>query len=162
MGRAFPGVQIALDKGEVWVKSPYLFVGYPGEAGQARWRDGWLSVGEMGQLQGDQLVLHGRAGRMVTVADQNVFPEAIETLIAGCPGIVQVAVLPVPDSRRGTVLVALVQGDPAQEGAILARLRAALGPLKAPKALIWQQEWPLLASGKTDLRALQAHVRWPA
>lgn len=162
VGRAFPGVQIALDKGEVWVKSPYLFVGYPGEAGQARWRDGWLSVGEMGQLQGDQLVLHGRAGRMVTVADQNVFPEAIETLIAGCPGIVQVAVLPVPDSRRGTVLVALVQGDPAQEGAILARLRAALGPLKAPKALIWQQEWPLLASGKTDLRALQAHVRWPA
>ena len=99
---------------------------------------------------------------MVTVADQNVFPEEIEALIQGLPGIERVAVLPVPDERRGTVLVALVQGDASSEAAILAALRSSLGPLKAPKALIWQEDWPVLPSGKTDLRALEARLTWPA
>jgi long-chain acyl-CoA synthetase len=67
----------------------------------------------------------------------------------------------VPDAKRGTVLMAVLQGDPAAETAILAALRARFGPLKAPKALIWRDAWPVLASGKTDLAALQAETRWP-
>jgi long-chain acyl-CoA synthetase len=118
-------------------------------------------VGEVGRLEDGFLYLMGRAGRMVTIADQNVFPEAIEAMMQGLPGITRVAVLPVPDARRGRVLVALVQGNPAQEAAILVALRARLGPLKSPKALIWQTDWPELASGKTDLRALEARLAWP-
>jgi long-chain acyl-CoA synthetase len=163
VGCAYPGVEVAVDpSGVVWVKSPYLFLGYAGGSGSAQWRDGWLSVGEMGRLEGGYLYLSGRAGRMVTVADQNVFPEEIETLMLGLPGISRVAVLPVADARRGWVLVALVQGDPASEAAILAAVRGALGPLKAPRALIWQDDWPSLASGKTDLKALEARLTWPA
>ena len=150
-----------MDAGEIWVKSPYLFIGYAGDPGSARWRDGWLSVGEMGRLQDGFLYLHGRAGRMVTVADQNVFPEEIEALLQALPGIRRAAVLPVADPKRGQVLVALVQGDRDQEPQIMARLRAELGPLKAPKALIWQEVWPTLPSGKTDLRALRAGLIWP-
>ena len=161
VGRAYPGVEIAVDAGEIWVKSPYLFIGYTGDPGSARWRDGWLSVGEMGRLQDGFLYLHGRAGRMVTVADQNVFPEEIEALLQALPGIRRAAVLPVADPKRGQVLVALVQGDRDQEPQIMARLRAELGPLKAPKALIWQEVWPTLPSGKTDLRALRAGLIWP-
>ncbi len=161
VGRAYPGVEIAVDAGEIWVKSPYLFIGYAGDPGSARWRDGWLSVGEMGRLQDGFLYLHGRAGRMVTVADQNVFPEEIEALLQALPGIRRAAVLPVADPKRGQVLVALVQGDRDQEPQIMARLRAELGPLKAPKALIWQEVWPTLPSGKTDLRALRAGLIWP-
>jgi long-chain acyl-CoA synthetase len=162
VGRAYPGVEIEVDDGEVWVKSPYLFIGYAGELGSAHWRDGWLSVGEIGRLEDGFLYLQGRAGRMVTVADQNVFPEEIEAILETLPGIRRAAVLPVKDAKRGQVLVALVQGDRDQESRIMARLRAELGPLKAPKALIWLQEWPVLPSGKTDLRALKALVKWPA
>jgi long-chain acyl-CoA synthetase len=162
VGRPYPGVEIALDPGgEIWVKSPYLFMGYTGDPGGARWRDGWLSVGEIGRIERGFLHLHGRAGRMVTVADQNVFPEEIETLLVGLPGIRRVAVLPVPDPLRGSVLIAMAQGDPTCEAAILQAARAALGPLKAPRSLIWVSDWPLLASGKTDLRALKALGPWP-
>lgn len=162
VGRAYPGVEIAVDpSGEVWVKSPYLFLGYAGDPGGARWRDGWLSVGEIGRMEGAHLHLHGRAGRMVTVADQNVFPEEIEGLIEAMPGIRRAAVLAVPDARRGTVLIALVQGDPSVEAAVMTGLRRRLGPLKAPKALLWQEDWPVLASGKSDLGTLQARLRWP-
>lgn len=161
VGRAYPGVGLRVTNGEVWVKSPYLFEGYGSDPGSARWQDGWLSVGEMGRMEGPHLFLQGRMGRMVTVADQNVFPEEIEALMATLPGIRRVAVLPVPDPRRGQALVALAEGDPGQGAAILAATRQALGSLKAPKRLIWVADWPLLPSGKTDLRALEARLAWP-
>jgi long-chain acyl-CoA synthetase len=197
VGRPYPGVDLHLDQtGEVWVRSPYLFLGYaldfPSEnipaggssakpvarasraearqkarapaliSGPAatRWRDGWLSVGEIGALQDGFLFLKGRAGRMVTVADQNVFPEEIEAFLETLPGVTRAAVLPVPDPRRGHALVAVLLGDATREAAILARLRGELGPLKSPRSLIWRREWLTLPSGKTDLKALEATL-WP-
>ena len=210
VGRPYPGVDLHLDpSGEVWVRSPYLFLGYaahfPSEnipagaatgvappvranhvaaepvarpsraearrkegasalnltTAPARWRDGWLSVGEIGELKDGYLYLKGRAGRMVTVADQNVFPEEIEAFLETLPGVTRAAVLPVPDPKRGQTLIAILQGDPAEEARLLTRLRQELGPLKAPRSLIWRQDWPTLASGKTDLTALEATL-WPA
>ena len=163
VGRPYPGVEISAEaSGEVWVKSPYLFMGYAGDPGSARWRDGWLSVGEIGRMEGGFLYLQGRAGRMVTVADQNVFPEEIEAFMLSLPGVLRAVVLPKADALRGTVLVAVVQGDPASEATILAALRSALGATKAPKALIWIEDWPVLPSGKPDLAARAAVVAWPA
>lgn len=165
VGRAYPGVEIDLrDNGEVWVRSPYLFLGYAGGEGSigARWKEGWLSVGEIGWVEDGFLYLRGRAGRMVTVADQNVFPEEIEALLLTIPGVRRAAVLPRPDQRRGHVLVAVLQGDPMSEDAVRSALLASLGPLKAPKALIWREDWPVLPSGKTDLKTLEAAVSWPA
>lgn len=171
VGGAYPGVEIEIrregralaegEQGEIWVRSPYLFRAYAGgDPGSARWSEGWLSVGEIGHFTGGNLFLAGRAGRMVTVADQNVFPEEIEGFLASLPGIVRVAVLPRTDALRGNVLIAVAQGDPAAEPAILAAARAKLGPLKAPRAMIWRQDWPVLASGKTDLATLmREHAR---
>lgn len=158
VGRPYPGVEIAIDQGEVWVRSPYLFQGYAGDdPGSARWREGWLSVGEMGWMEEGFLYLSGRAGRMVTVADQNVFPEEIEAFLLGLPGVVRAAVLPRPDALRGVHLVAVVQGA-AEDAAILRACRAALGALKAPKAVYRLADWPMLASGKTDLAAVERAV----
>lgn len=154
VGRPYPGVEIALDAGEVWVRSPYLFTGYASDSGSAVWRDGWLSVGEMGRMENGFLWLDGRKGRMVTVADQNVFPEAIEARMEALPGITRAAVLPEPDARRGTVLYAVVLGDPAAEGTVLAEMRRLFGPLKAPRRIVWRQDWPETAAGKTDFAAL--------
>ena len=172
VGRPYPGVEIHLDPGgEVWVRSPYLFLGYAFQTGRnipaggssaTRWRDGWLSVGEIGRLETGHLYLKGRAGRMVTVADQNVFPEEIEALLESLPGVTRAAILPVPDPLRGQALVAILEGDAGQEAALLARLRDCLGPTRTPKAVIWRQDWPVLASGKTDLKALEASLQWPA
>ncbi len=198
VGRPYPGVDLHLDAtGEVWVKSPYLFLDYgpvhicpnipaggpspepaarPSRAkarqkerasalhstsATTRWRNGWLSVGEIGALNDAYLVLKGRVGRMVTVADQNVFPEEIEGLLLTLSGITQAAVLPVADAKRGHVLVAILQGDSAAGPAVLRTLRAQLGPLKTPRSLIWRQDWPTLPSGKTDLKALEVSL-WPA
>ncbi len=155
VGRAYPGVRLQLRKGEVWVQSPYLFDSYASDAGSAQWQDGWLSVGEMGRLQEGFLYLSGRKGRMVTVADQNVFPEEIEAFMETLPGVTRAAVLAEPDPARGHVLRAICQGDPAAEAAVLVALRAELGPMKAPRRLHWRGDWPVTASGKTDFAALE-------
>lgn len=156
VGAPYPGVALRVEAGEIWVKSPYLFEGYASDPGSARWRDGWLSVGEAGRLEAGQLYLAGRLGRMVKVADQAVYPEEIEGFLLSLPGVERAAVLPRADGLRGAHLVAVLLGDPGQEAALLAALRRELGPLKAPKALIWRRDWPMLPSGKTDLAALQA------
>jgi len=161
VGRPYPGVEIAVEAGEIWVKSPYLFTAYAGgDPGGARWCDGWLSVGEMGRMADGFLYLSGRAGRMVTVADQNVFPEEIEQLLLALPGVTRVAVLPRPDALRGVHLVAVVQGAAAEDD-ILASARAALGSLKAPRAVFrLEGDWPMLVSGKTDLLAVERALGW--
>lgn len=160
VGRPYPGAEIALrgpaGAQEVWVRSPYLFAGYAGSAGSARWQDGWLTVGEVGEMRDGFLFLSGRAGRMVTVADQNVFPEEIEAFLLGQPGVTQAAVLPRADALRGHVLEAVVMGGDA--AALLSACRRRLGPLKTPRRVLQVGDWPLLASGKTDLAALQGIV----
>ncbi|MGF6861631.1 long-chain acyl-CoA synthetase [Rhodobacteraceae bacterium MBR-64] len=165
VGRAYPGVAIQVrdrcgravpdgETGEIWVQSPYLFDGYAGDApGASVWRDGWLSVGEFGRIEAGNLFLAGRGNRMVTIADHNVFPEEIEALLLTLPGVVRAAVIPRPDGLRGHVLHAVISGsaDPAE---VRAACRAAMGPLKAPRRVHLRAEWPVLASGKTDLRAI--------
>lgn len=169
VGRPYPGVRIELrgpggaaagerGLGEVWVRSPYLCDRYGGAGVPALRRAGWMSVGEMGWMERGELHLAGRAGRMVTVADQNVFPEEVEAFLAGMQGVRRVAVLPRRDLMRGHVLVAVMMGDAAREEEILRAARARLGPLKAPKAVIWREDWPELASGKTDLTRLAAEA----
>ena len=170
VGRPYPGVRLEVRAsdgtvlgpggvGEIWVKSPYLCDRYGDRRGMPPLkRRGWLSVGEMGWMEGGELHLAGRLGRMVTVADQNVFPEEIERVLLECPGVRRAAVVPRPDLRRGHVLVAVMQGDRAAEAEILRVARGRLGPLKAPKAVIWREDWPETASGKADLARITAEA----
>ena len=144
VGRAYPGVEIDLRDGLIWVRSPYLAQGTD-----------WVTVGEAGRMEGPYLFLQGRAGRMVTVAGQNVFLDEVERWMAGLPGITRIALIAVPDAARGHVIEAVMQGDAQQEVAIMAAARAALGNLIAPRRLHWCDDWPQLPSGKTDLVALQ-------
>jgi long-chain acyl-CoA synthetase len=153
VGRPYPGVEIDLRGNVLYVRSPYLAEGYAVPVpGGAEWSDGWVSVGEIGRIEGGNLFLSGRAGRMVTVADRNVFPEEIEAFLLSLPGVTRAAVLPRPDARRGHVIEAVVTGG--ETDAILRACRARLGPEITPRRLHRVADWPVMASGKTDLAAL--------
>lgn len=162
VGRAFPGVDLRIgDDGEVWVKSPYLFQGYATSTSpDTKWQDGYLTVGENGtmDLHGN-LTLRGRKARMVTIADQNIFLEEVETCISAAVSVDTCAVLALPDLLRGHRLIAILEGP---ENAPLAKgVRAAchhtLGPLATPKQVLFHPNIPRLTSGKPDLLTL---ARW--
>ena len=156
VGRAYPGVELRVEEGELWVKSPYLFDGYEGAGGEAHWRDGFLSFGEMAELDGDgYLTLLGRKDRMVTIADQNVYPEAIEALLLNQAGIRHAAVLAQPDGMRGSRLIAVVEGKVSPE--LGEGLRGRFGPMVTPREIYEIAKMPLLPAGKPDLLAV---ARW--
>ena len=166
VGRPSPGVNLRLldragrptsDVGEIWVRSPYLFDGYAlGSSTDTRWQDGFMTVGEIGELDADgHLWIKGRRQRMVQIADQMVFPEAVETVIAAHTRL-PCAVLPREDALRGQHLVAVVETAAKELSAeeIIANCRAALGTLAAPRRVFFNSDLPLLPSGKIDLNAL--------
>ncbi|MCZ4256364.1 fatty acid--CoA ligase family protein [Sulfitobacter sp. G21635-S1] len=163
VGAAYPGVTLRiLDEagqstggvGEVWVRSPYLFDGYLGAPGaEAHRRDGFVFVGEIGHLDGNGLLwLKGRRTRMITIADQNVYPEEVENFITDLPGVAACAVLPLPDALRGHRLVACLEGarDPRLSAAVTDACRRRFGPLVAPRRVHFLDDLPRLVSGKTD------------
>ncbi|WP_349295212.1 AMP-binding protein (plasmid) [Thioclava sp. 'Guangxiensis'] len=163
VGRAYPEVEIRTDgAGELWVRSPYLFEGYGlGGSPETRWSDdGFLSVGEIGQIDADGYVyVQGRKGRVVQVLDHLVSPEPAEAFLSerlGCP----VAVVARRDALRGARLWAMVGQGPqgAQVEEALAAFRHRVGPTAAPHG--WQRvdPLPLLPSGKPDLQRLEAMI----
>jgi len=157
LGRAYPGVEWRLEGERLWVRSPYLAQGYAGVPGSALWQEGWVAPGEAARIEGGTLWLAGRIGRQVKIADQTVQPEEIEAFLLAQPGITAAAVIARADARRGHVLEACLHGA-GDEVALLAALRAAFGPLKAPRRLHWIADWPALPSGKTDFAALSRRV----
>ncbi|MGJ8618109.1 MAG: AMP-binding protein [Sulfitobacter sp.] len=167
VGSAYPGVTLRIldlngtptsDVGEVWIKSPYLFETYvAGQSADTQWRDGFVTVGEMGQIDATgNLWLRGRKTRMVTIADQNVFPEDIETLITSTLHVGACAVIPIPDKTRGNRLIAVLQGELDDEitQAVKELCREKLGALMTPAKVMFHPGLPMLASGKIDLIAL--------
>lgn len=164
VGKPYPGVEIKLaEDGEVWVKSPYLFDNYAtGTAPDTRWQDGFLTVGETGSLDGEgNLWLKGRKTRMVTVADQNVFPEEVEARINDLKGVGGCAVLALPDNLRGHRLIAVLEGSEDTKLAQTVRQVCidTFGSLIAPKTVLFQMNLPRLPSGKVDLKSLTNWVK---
>ncbi len=173
VGKPYPGVILELrdaagqaaDEGELWLRSPYVFDGYAaGDARDTRSDSGWLTIGEMARAdRSGNITLLGRKSRMVTVADCNVYPEAVEAILAAAAPDRSAAVLPAPDARRGHHLVAFVTGpeDLRLAKAMTEAVRAALGPHATPRSLHFLPALPMLAAGKPDLIAL-AHLLGPA
>ena len=165
VGRAFPGVSLdirnAVDGiGEIWVRSPYLFERYAqGDSAHTIWQGDALSVGELGwQDRAGNLFLKGRKSRMVTVADQNVFPEDIEAVLHAVPDLPEFAVLTPRDEKRGHSITLALRGahNTGLADAALAACRTALPPVAVPRRAVFFAEFPLLASGKPDLQRLTA------
>lgn len=167
VGRAYPGVEIRIapsegDFGEIWVRSPYLFEAYvEGDSALTRREDGFLTLGEMGALDGaGYLRVAGRRNRMVTIADQNVFPEEIEAWFLSHPEIIHCAVLPRLDTRGRHRLVAVIGNDltPERRDALLAECRVAFGTLVAPRRVLVLSDFPETAAGKPDLTKIAARL----
>ena len=168
VGRAYPNVEISVRDatglpvpssatGELWIHSPYQFDAYCDSVASAKSADGFISVGEVGRLNGDgYLFLTGRKSRMFTVADQNIFPEAIERWFQS-RGVASVAAMPRRDRRLGHVVVLITLED-CQSTAQLKFLGKGLAMHAMPRDFLSVAQWPTLASGKTDLRALAALV----
>ena len=156
VGAPYPGVEIDIRDGLVWVRSPYLFDHYAeGSSATTQTRKGWVTVGEMGEMRDGHLFLTGRADRMFTVADRNYHPEAAEAALSQIDGVHGIAVLPMLDDMRGAVPVVLYHGMITPEDLQTAARTAGIQIRRAYRL----SDWPALPSGKPNLTALAALLR---
>ena len=88
----------------------------------------------------------------------NLYPAESEKVLAGHPGIAEVAVIGVPHPDLGESLLALIvpSGDPPDPAALEAYARQHLAPYKVPRAYEFRAELIYNAMGKPDKKAMRA------
>jgi bile acid-coenzyme A ligase len=97
--------------------------------------DGWESLGDMGYVDADGfLYLVDRRTDMIVTGGENVYPAEVEGAIDACPGVRSCAVIGLPDEDLGQRVHAIVEGEPALEGALRAHLAGRLARFKIPRS----------------------------
>ncbi|MFN4326380.1 MAG: class I adenylate-forming enzyme family protein [Azonexus sp.] len=154
VGRALPDHEFRIgDDGRIRLRGPQVMIGYLGGGGPDA--DGWLTTGDLGQIDADgRLTVLGRADDMLISGGRNVHPQEIESCLAGCPGVVDIAVTGLPDPVWGDLIVALVVG-PADDAALLAHARQHLPSAAIPRRIRRLDRLPRNAAGKLDRGALR-------
>ena len=174
VGRPRPGVHAEIrdttgvrldpgETGELWLKSPAVMSGYwrdPGSSSEAL-VDGWLRTGDLATVDANGLYrLAGRTTDMFIRGGYNVHPAEVESVLAGHPGVQEVAVVPRPDPVMGEIGLAVVAPRDRANPPTLEELRAfgagVLARHKLPEALELVDALPRNATGKIDRRRLEA------
>ena len=106
------------EAGEVWVRGPQVMLGYwqrPEETARVLTADGWLKTGDIGAFDADGFLrLLDRKKDMINVSGFKVFPNEVEDIAMLDPGVLEAAVIGVPDLRTGqAVKLFVVKRDPA-------------------------------------------------
>ncbi|HEV2368842.1 MAG TPA: AMP-binding protein, partial [Acidimicrobiales bacterium] len=128
VGRAAPPLVVRVDPdGEVCVRGPTLMSGYhdlPDESAAAL-VDGWYHTGDLGHLD-DEGYLHitGRKREVIRTGGESVPPPEVEAALADYPGLVEVAVIGIPDDTWGEIVCAAVVMDRGAEAPTVTDLRA--------------------------------------
>jgi long-chain acyl-CoA synthetase len=143
--------------GELLVRGPQIIGAYRGqpEENARAFVDGWFRTGDVAQIEADGYIrIIDRKKDMILVSGFNVYPNEVEAVIAKHPGVVDVAVIGVPDERTGEAVRAFVvsrQPDLTAR-AIIKHCRSSLAAYKMPKEVVFRDQLPKSQVGKT-LRA---------
>jgi crotonobetaine/carnitine-CoA ligase len=148
--------------GEIITQGPGMFRGYldSPEATDQILRNGWLHTGDLGRLdERGLLFVVGRKKDVVRRSGVNVSPEEVEEVLRACPGILDAAVVGVPDVDRGEELEAhLLLKDQKRAVApedIVKFCEGTLAPHKIPRYFRFVTELPLNASMRVRKEALR-------
>lgn len=149
------------EPGELAVKGPQVMQGYwnnPEETAKVFTSDGWLLTGDMGTMDADGYIkLLERKKDMILVSGFNVYPNEVEGVLTMMPGIVECAVVGVPDENSGEAVKAfvVVDDDSVTAGAVTKFCRQHLTSYKVPKQVEFREELPKTNVGKILRRALR-------
>ncbi|MCD6405073.1 MAG: AMP-binding protein [Planctomycetes bacterium] len=141
--------------GEIWVRGPSVMVGYlnlPEESRKAMTGNGFFRTGDMGRIDYEgYLRITGRIKEMIISAGENVFPGEVERVLAKHPGVVEAAVIGVPEKLRGEApkaFVILLEGAETTQEDLKAFCREHIAHYKVPVAVEFREEFPRGPTGK--------------
>ncbi len=148
--------------GEIAVRGPQVMAGYwqrPDETAKVMTADGFFRTGDVGVMdERGYFRIVDRKKDMILVSGFNVYPNEIEDVITGMPGVLECAAVGVPDPKAGeAVKVVIVRKDLAITDAdVRAYCEARLTGYKRPRVIEFRTELPKTAVGKILRRELRA------
>jgi long-chain acyl-CoA synthetase len=165
VGLPVPGTEVSVrddlgrslatgETGEVWVRGPQIMQGYWGRPEETRntlTDDRWLKTGDIGMIDPQGFVkLLDRKKDMIIVSGFKVFPNEVEEVVSRQPGVLEAAVIGVPDERSGqAVKLFVVRRDPSLDEKEIRRYCVAnLTGYKVPKLIEFRDELPKSNVGK--------------
>jgi len=149
------------EPGEICARGPQVMPGYwqrPDETAKVMTADGFFRTGDIGVMAASgEVKIVDRKKDMVLVSGFNVYPNEVEDVVASHPGVLECAVVGVPDAASGEAVVLFVaRKDPAlTEQALMKFCAEQLTGYKRPKYVIFQQELPKTNVGKVLRRELR-------
>jgi long-chain acyl-CoA synthetase len=150
--------------GEIAIKGPQVMKGYwqrPDETAHVMTPDGFFKSGDIGTMDARGYVrIVDRKKDMIVVSGFKVFPNEIEAVVAGFPGVLECAAIGVPDGRSGeSVMLFVVKKDPAlTKDTLMALCTREFTGYKRPKYIEFRSELPKTNVGKILRRELRDEV----
>ncbi|MFI5932907.1 long-chain fatty acid--CoA ligase [Actinoplanes sp. NPDC051494] len=149
--------------GEIVIRGHSVFAGYlnrPEETAQAV-VDGWFRSGDLGTKDADGFItIVDRKKDLIIRGGFNVYPREVEEALARHPGVVQVAVIGVPDATLGEEICAVIVPD--QGGLTAEELiewsKERLGKHKYPRKVRLVESLPMGPSFKVLKRELRRTI----
>lgn len=147
-------------EGELLAQGPQVMKGYYKRQDETDkvLKDGWLKTGDVAvMMPNGYFKIVDRKKDMILVSGFNVYPNEVEDAIATHPGVLEVAVIGVPDEHSGEVVKAfVVRKDPnLTDRDIIAHAKKSLTGYKVPKHVEFRTELPKTNVGKILRRALR-------
>ncbi|HRJ69273.1 MAG TPA: long-chain-fatty-acid--CoA ligase [Beijerinckiaceae bacterium] len=149
------------EAGEICAKGPQVMAGYwnhPEETAKVMTADGYFKTGDIGIMdEKGQVKIIDRKKDMVLVSGFNVYPNEVEDVVAMHPGVLECAVIGVPDKSSGeAVKLFVVKKDPNLTEKDLADYCSKnLTGYKKPKYIVFRSDLPKTNVGKILRRELR-------
>jgi len=147
--------------GEIAIKGPQVMSGYwqrPDETASVMTPDGFFKSGDVGVMDERGYVrIVDRKKDMILVSGFNVYPNEIEGVVAGHPGVLECAAVGVPDRQAGeAVMLFVVKKDPnLTQQDLMKYCTEQLTGYKKPRYIEFRDELPKTNVGKILRRELR-------
>ncbi|MEO6566863.1 MAG: AMP-binding protein [Casimicrobiaceae bacterium] len=151
--------------GEICIRGPQVMAGYwhrQDETDKVIDAQGWFATGDVGVMDERGFVrIVDRKKDMILVSGFNVYPNEIEGVVAGHPGVLECAAVGVPDAKSGeAVKLFVVRKDPAlTENDVLKYCREQLTNYKCPRDVEFRTDLPKSNVGKILRRELRDELK---
>jgi long-chain acyl-CoA synthetase len=157
------GLEVPIgERGEIAIKGPQVMHGYwnrPDETANVMTDDGFFRTGDIGVMdrQG-RFTIVDRKKDMVLVSGFNVYPNEIEEVVSQLEGVLECAVVSVPDEKSGEAvkLVIVKKDESLTEEQVRKFCQTNLTGYKRPKVVEFRKEMPKSPVGKILRRELRA------
>jgi long-chain acyl-CoA synthetase len=149
------------EQGEICARGPQVMLGYwrsPEETAKAMTADGYFRTGDIGvmDIQGRVRIVD-RKKDMISVSGFKVFPNEVEEVAMSQGGLLECALVGVPDVHSGEVgkLYAVKKNPDLTAAELRAFLVTRLASYKVPRQIEFRDELPKTPVGKILRRALR-------